>query len=194
MKYLHRYRCFQRLTRLSILNWLTFFAVIAIMHVDGYFHDCRAQQQSQGIVGTERQDALRSSLVGEWVCVMGHRKLVLMLIEEGSFELGNQKGRYVLEANTVRLKTNTSEISYQFELTASELTLSGGDLTTPLKFMRVRSVGDYEDWLSYLSPKTLNSKLKRIAVIFVIVVSCRILLLPDITALISDDNPLCHLL
>jgi len=177
MKYLHRYRCFQRLTRLSILNWLTFFAVIAIMHVDGYFHDCRAQQQSQGIVGTERQDALRSSLVGEWVCVMGHRKLVLMLIEEGSFELGNQKGRYVLEANTVRLKTNTSEISYQFELTASELTLSGGDLTTPLKFMRVRSVGDYEDWLSYLSPKTLNSKLKRIAVIFVIVVSCRILLL-----------------
>ena len=147
------------------------------MHVNGYFHDCRAQQQSQGIVGTEQQDALRSSLVGEWVCVMGHRKLVLMLTEEGGFELGNQKGRYVLKANIVRLKTNNSEISYQFELTASELTLSGGDLTQPLKFTRMRSVGDYEDWLSYLSPKSLNSKLKRIAVIFVIVVSCRLLLL-----------------
>ena len=79
------------------------------MHVDGYFHVCCAQQQSQGIVGTEQQDALRSSLIGEWVCVMGHRKLVLMLTEEGSFELGNQKGRYGLEANIVRLKTNNSE-------------------------------------------------------------------------------------
>ena len=97
--------------------------------------------------------------------------------KEGDFELGNQKGQYVLEANTVRLKTNISEISYQFELTASELTLSGGDLTQSLKFTRVRSISDYEDWLSYLSPQSLISKLKRIAVIFVIVVSCRILLL-----------------
>jgi len=177
MNYFHHYRGFQRLTRLFFLNWLTFFVVIAIMHVDGYFNDCCAQQQSQGIVSTEQQDALRSSLVGEWVCVMGHRKLVLMLTEEGGFELGNQKGRYVLEANTIRLKTKTLEISYQFELTVSELTLSGGDLTQPLKFTRMRSVSDYEDWLSYLSPKSLNSKLKRIAVIFVIVVSCRILLL-----------------
>ena len=177
MKYLHHYRVFQRLTRWFFLNCLTFFVVLAILHVDGHFHDCYAQQQSQGIVGTEQQDAVRSSLIGEWVCVMGHRKLVLILTEEGGFELGNQKGRYVLEGDKITLKTSASEISYQFESTASELTLSSGDLTQPLKFTRVRSVGNYEDWLSYLSPKSLSSKLKRIAVIFVIVASCRIILL-----------------
>jgi len=165
------------LTRWFFLNCLTFFVVSAILHVDGYFHDCYAQQQSQRIVSKEQQDAIRSSLVGEWICVMGHRKLVLMLTEEGGFELGNEKGQYVLEGDKIILKTSASEISYHYELTASELTLSGGDLTQSLKFTRVRSLGDYEDWLSYLSPKSLNSKLKRIAVIFVIVVSCRIILL-----------------
>jgi small-conductance mechanosensitive channel len=177
MKYVNHQLSICCFTHLFFPNHLSVFAAIAVISMYGTFCDCCAQQQSQGIVGTEQQDALRSSLVGEWICVMGHRKLVLMLTEEGGFELGNQKGRYVLEANTVRLKTNASEVSYQFELTATELTLSGGDLTQPLKFTRMRSVGNYEDWLSYLSPKSLNSKLKRIAVIIVIVVSCRMLLL-----------------
>jgi len=177
MKFFQYYKAFQQLIRLFFLNWVTFIVVIGILHVDGYFHHCCAQQQTQGIVSLEKQDAFRSSLMGEWACVMGHGKLVLMLTEEGDFKLGNQKGQYVLEANTIRLKTNTSEISYQFELTASELTLSGGDLTQSLKFTKVRSAADYEHWLYYLSPQSLTSKLKRIAVIFVIVVSCRILLL-----------------
>jgi len=178
MKYVNHQLSICCFTHLFFPNHISVFAAIAVISMYGTFCDCSAQsQQNQGIVSTEQQDAIRSSLVGEWICVMGHRKIVLRMTEEGDFELGNQKGRYVLEANIVRLKTNTSEISYQFELTAGELTLSGGDLTQPLKFTRMRSMGDYEDWLSYLSPKSLNSKLKRIAVIIVIVVSCRMLLL-----------------
>ena len=177
MKYFHHYAATQKLTSLFFLNCFTFPAMIAILHLDSHFHHCWAQQQTQGIVSLEKQHAIRSSLVGFWNCDMGNKKLVLMLTKEGDFELGDQKGQYVLETNTLSLKTNTSELSYQFELTASELTLSGGDLTQSLKFIRVRSLSDYEDWLSYLSPKSLRSKLKRIAVIFVIVVVCRILLL-----------------
>ena len=177
MNYFHHYKAPKKLARLFFLNWFTFLVVLATLHLDSYFLHCCAMQQTQGIVSLEKQDAIRSSLVGDWICVMGHKKLVLRLTKEGDFELGNQKGQYVIEANAVRFKTNTSEISYQFELTASELTLSGGDLTQSLKFTRVRSVDNYEDWLSYLSPKSLTSKLKRIAVIFVIVVSCRIFLL-----------------
>lgn len=134
-------------------------------------------QQSQSIIGKEQQGAVRSSLVGEWVCNIGHRKIVFKLTPAGDFSLGEQNGQYVLEANTVRLKTDTSEVSYQFELTATDLTLSGGDLTQALKFVSMHSFGDYQDWLSYLSPKSLRSKIKRMAVILVIAVGCRILLL-----------------
>lgn len=159
-------------------NRLTVPAVIAAMLICACFRDCSAvARQGQGIIGSEQQGAVASALVGEWLCVVGHKKIVFKLTAEGGFSFGGQKGRYVLEANTVRLTTDTSQISYQFELTANELTLSGGDLTQPLKFARTRSVSDYEDWLSYLSPKSLTSRLKRIAIILLIAVGCRVLLL-----------------
>ena len=134
-------------------------------------------QQSQSIIGKEQQDAVRSALVGEWICNIGHRKIVLKFTQEGDFSFGEQNGQYVLEANTVRLKTDTSEVSYQFELTATDLTLSSGDLTQSLKFTRRHNFGDYEDWLSYLAPKSLMPRLKRIAVILVVAVACRLFLL-----------------
>ncbi len=134
-------------------------------------------QQNQSIIGKEQQGAVRSSLVGQWVYNIGHRKIVLELTPEGDFSLGDQKGQYVLEANTIRLITDTSEVSYQFELTATDLTLSSGDLTQPLKFARKRNFGDYEDWLSYLAPKSLMPKFKRIAVILVVAVACRLFLI-----------------
>ncbi len=169
---------FSRLTGFSPLNRFTAIAVIAVILVCCRYRACSAPaQQSQSIISTEQQIAIRSALVGEWICIVGRSKIVLKLTPEGNFNLGDQRGQYVLEANIVRLKTNGSEVSYQFELTESEFTLSGGDLTQPLKFARMRSIGDYEDWLSYLSPKSLTSKLKRIAVILLIVVGCRILLL-----------------
>jgi len=159
-------------------NRLTVPAVIAAMLICACFRDCSAvARQGQGIIGSEQQGAVASALVGEWLCVVGHKKIVFKLTAEGGFSFGGQKGRYVLEANTVRLTTDTSQISYQFELTANELTLSGGDLTQPLKFTRMRSFGDYQDWLSYLSPKSLTLKLKRIAIILLIAVGCRVLLL-----------------
>ena len=174
----HYDRSFSRLTGFSPSNRFTTIVVIAVILICCRYRACSAQaKQSRGIIGTEQQGAIRSEFVGEWICNIGNRKIVFKLTPEGIFSLGNQKGQYVLEANTVRLKTDTSEVSYQFELTATDLTLSGGDLTQSLKFARMHNFGDYEDWLSYLSPKSLTSKLKRIAVILTIVVFCRILLL-----------------
>ena len=132
--------------------------------------------QSQGIVAIERQSAVSSSLVGEWISVAGNSKMVLRLAPDGSFSLGKQQGRYAPSDNTLVLQSNTSEISYQFDLAANELTLSGGDLKQALKFTRLRGLGDYEDWLSYLSPKSLLPRLKRIAVIALIAIGCRLLL------------------
>jgi small-conductance mechanosensitive channel len=134
-------------------------------------------QQNQSIIGTEQQEAVRSALVGEWICIVGRSKIVFKLTPDGDFSLGEQNGQYVLEANTVELKTDTTEVSYQFELTATDLTLSNGDLTQPLKFTRMHNFGDYEDWLSYLAPKSLMPKLKRIAVILVVAVACRLFLI-----------------
>jgi len=132
--------------------------------------------QGQGIVRMEQQNAIGSSLVGEWISIVGGSKIVLKLTPEGVFSLNKRKGQYVLAENTVTLKSSASEVSYQFELTGNELTLSGGDLKQVIKFTRMRSFGDYEDWLSYLSPKSLAPRLKRIAVIVLITVGCRALL------------------
>ncbi len=175
----HHDRSISRLTVFSRSNRFAATVVIAAILVCCCCFCARsaAAQQSVGIIGTEQQGAIRSALVGEWVCNIGHSKVVFKLTPEGDFSLGGQKGQYALESNTVRLKTDTSEVSYQFELTATELTLSSGDLTQSLKFARKKNFGDYEDWLSYLSPKSLTSKLKRIAVIIAIVVCCRIVLL-----------------
>jgi len=174
----HYDRSIPRLTGFSHSNRFAAILVIAAILVCCCFCAYSAPaQQSQGIISTEQQDAVRSALVGEWICIVGRSKIVLKLTPEGDFSLGQQNGQYVLEANTVRLKTDTTEVSYQFELTATDLTLSGGDLTQSLKFVTMHSFGDYQDWLSYLSPKSLMSKLKRIVVISVIAVGCRILLL-----------------
>ena len=132
--------------------------------------------QSQSIVAIERQSAVSSSLVGEWISVAGNSKMVLRLAPDGSFSLGKQQGRYVPSDNTLLLQSNTSEISYQFDLAGNELTLSGGDLKQALKFTRLRGLGDYEDWLSYLSPKSLLPRLRRIGVIALIAIGCRLLL------------------
>jgi small conductance mechanosensitive channel len=163
---------------LFALNRLRVIAVVAAIPIIGSFHDCFASdEKSQGIVGMEQQSATRSSLVGEWISVLGDRKIVFRLTPEGGFSLGKQKGKYVSEVNTVILKTGTSEVSYQFELAGNELTLSDGDLKQPLKFTRMQGLNDYQDWLSYLSPQSLLPRLKRIAVIAVIAVSCRVLFL-----------------
>lgn len=159
-------------------NRYTAFVIIgAISVLHCFCHHSASAQQSQGILGVEQQSAMQSFLVGEWVSAVGQKKIVLRLGPEGSFILGDRKGRFVFEGNMIRLKTNTSEVQYQYELTANELTLSGGDLTQPLKFTRMRGVGEYEKWLFDLSPKSIKSKLQRIAMILVIVVGCRILLL-----------------
>jgi small-conductance mechanosensitive channel len=171
-------RRFYRLTSSPSSNCFAVTVVIAAIVVCCSFFACFAlAQESQGILGTEQEGAIRSAFVGEWICNIGHSKIVFKLMPEGDFNLDDQKGQYVLDVNIVRLKTDTAEVSYQFELTASELTLSGGDLKQPLKFTRMQGLNDYQDWLSYLSPQSLLPRLKRIGVIAVIAVSCRVLLL-----------------
>ena len=159
-------------------NWLD--AIVGAIMVSALPLFCNVPVyagQAQGIIGMEQQNAVLSSLVGEWISAVGDSRIVLRLTPEGNFTLGKQNGHYSLAQNTVILKGSTSEVSYQFELAGNELTLSGGDLKQALKFTRLRSLRDYEDWLSYLSPQSLLPRLKRITVIVLIAVGCRVLLL-----------------
>jgi small-conductance mechanosensitive channel len=157
-------------------KYIVFVMIVAISVLHCFCHHSTLAQQSQGIVGEEQQNAVQSSLVGEWICAVGQKKIVLRLGSEGSFVLGDKKGQFVFEGNMIRLKTNSTEVQYKYELTDNELTLSGGDLSQPLKFTRMRGVGEYEKWLFDLSLKSIKSKLKRIAMILVITLGCRILL------------------
>lgn len=133
-------------------------------------------QSNQGLIGKEQQRAVHSALSGEWVCNIGTAKLRLRLTSDGRFLLNDTHGDYYTEAATLRLKSGTSESSYQFELAENQLTLSGGDISQSLKFTKLRGIGDSKTWFSDLSERSLKSKSYRIVMIVVVVCVCRLVL------------------
>ena len=90
---LHYRKSIFRLKDFSPSNRFAAPVVIAAILFCCCFRTCSAPaQQSQSIISTAQQGAIRSALVGEWVCNIGHRKIVLKLTPEGDFNLGDQKG------------------------------------------------------------------------------------------------------
>ncbi len=152
-----------RLVAISVLVYLLF---------------CQAylplQASAQALIGKEQQDAVRSSLVGEWVTDVGKTKLRLKMTEDGRFALDSTKGKYVVEGNVLKLRSDETEVGYQFALTANELDLSGGDLAQPLKFARIREPGSYFKQLFTAPRRSSREKLYRVFVILAVALVCRL--------------------
>ena len=132
---------------------------------------------SRSLVGKEQQQAIDSSLVGEWTCDIGDTTVTLSLTADGHFALGKSKGTYRVDGSTLQLKGPDAEVAYQFDLAAGQLSLSGGDITQTLKFARVPGTGARKKWFSGLSAQSAGSKLRRIVTILLIALACRFALL-----------------
>ncbi len=122
------------------------------------------------IVGAEQAKAVRTSLVGDWTGPAG----TLRLSSSGQFEIGHTRGTYRVEGQTLVLDSDGSQVTYHFELSGKELTLSEGDLSAPVKFTRLPRFGDTEHWRSVWSVATLRTRARRIGVIILAVVVCQV--------------------
>jgi len=126
-------------------------------------------QPSPTIVGDEQLQALRASLEGQWSCEIGPARRWLEFHNDGRFKIGTKAGTYRVEGNTLELQTDESRVVYQLALSGKELTLSGGDLAERLKFTRVPRFGESGQWRTHWSLSSVKPKVRRIAVILMIV-------------------------
>ncbi|MDI6449863.1 mechanosensitive ion channel family protein [Anaerobaca lacustris] len=122
------------------------------------------------IIGQEQAKATRASLVGDWTGPAG----TLRLYSDERFEIGHEEGTYRIEDGTLVLQTDGSEVTYRFELNGKELTLSGGDLTGPLKLTRLPRFGDSLHRRSDWSVSAMKARGRRILVIVVVVAACHV--------------------
>ena len=128
------------------------------------------------LVGKQQQQAISSSLIGEWISKVGDARITLTLTSDGRFALDETKGTYRIDGSSLKLRSDKAEIGYQLELAAGQLTLSGGDISQTMRFTRVPGTGGHKSWLSKLSRKSAQSRLHRIAMVLLVAVACRLCL------------------
>ena len=134
-----------------------------------------APEPSPGIVAAEQARALRGNLPGRWSCDAGKGRLDLRLGEDGRFRFGDASGVYKLTGNALALETDASALKYQVDLSPQDvMTLSGGDLTQPLKFARGVQAGSALKRSLHVSPGAVKHKATRLCIIVVIVVLARL--------------------
>jgi len=126
------------------------------------------------ILGRERAEAVRDSIVGTWTCQIGQVRKIVRFSSGENFEFGNQRGRYRIEGATLVLQTDGEEVAYAFTLEPKKLTFSGADLAAPLVLTKVSGLRESGRWLWSWSPSEVKGKLRRIAVIAVVVVVSQI--------------------
>lgn len=79
-----------------------------------------------------------SDLIGEWGSEQGS---LLRLEEQGTFQMGAVRGRWILERNRLVLEGRSGLRRLRVHLSESALVLSGGGLDEPLRFSRSRPAG-----------------------------------------------------
>lgn len=132
--------------------------------------------QADGLVGREHVRAIGKSLVGPWQAQVGTATWKLEFASDHRFSFNGAEGQYVIEGTTLKLRTHEGESTYQFELAADTLTLSGGDLTQPTKFSRQTDWGGYLRETFRFSGKSAWLKLQRVLIVLGIVVASRLVI------------------
>ena len=143
---------------------------VALLAATGTWAGNSADAPAPTIIGPEQAKATRASLVGDWTGPAG----TLRLHSDERFEIGHEHGTYRVENGTLVLQTDGDEVAYRFELNGKELTLSGGDLTGPLKLTRLPRFGDSLHRRSDWSVSAMKARGRRILAIVAVVAACHV--------------------
>ena len=117
------------------------------------------------ILGEERIKAIRTAMLGEWLCEIGTVRSMLTFHDDAKFTIGEKEGSFRIDGDTVTLLSENGEITYQIKLSGKELTLSGGDLAAPLEFTKVPRFGQSQTWRARWSWPSVKVRTRRIVMI-----------------------------
>ena len=154
-------------------------------------------EPNTGLLGQQSQKARQVSLVGRWQSEVGNRQVELLLKSDQTFRLNTQSGMFRIEGQYLELFTDGTQVSYHIDkLEKAKLTLSGGDLDTPLTFDKLPFLEGIAALKRGVSLDGLGDKLGRLLSIILIIVLCRLMLwgLHGLLYLLtySDAGPLKH--
>ena len=148
-------------------------ALLIVLCIGGRF---ASPALCQGVMAENRAHAIETAIVGKWVAEVGNVKLTLVLDGAGGFVMNDRKGDYAIQGDALKLRAGTGEQDYTIDLTADILTVSGGDLTQPMKFTRQPEVSGYVRQLFHFSSKSAYLRLHRILIVVGIVLASRLII------------------
>ena len=156
---------------------ITVIAIFIIVSVNSLFAESKSTENTDEptLIGKEQQRAVLGATIGNWSVDTGTMKLQLKISDDGKFAFNEIKGDYSVDGKNIKLHSEQTEVTYQFDVTENQLTLTGGDLSQELKLSRLKDAESYFHRLFEFSPKSMKRKLYRALVIVAIVVAGRVL-------------------
>ena len=133
---------------------------------------------AQKLLSELQTEALLEAVRGSWTAEIGGTKIRLELDNSGKYALGKARGLYRIRNGMLVLTPETGEeLLYGLSSQAKDLfTLSGGDLTQPIKFTRtLEAPGLLKSYFRFDRQKLID-KAVSIGVVLLIAFSSRLLL------------------
>jgi small conductance mechanosensitive channel len=149
-------------------------------------------------LGAEQVRATGASLVGEWTALVGSRDIAFALTANGRYTLEGAKGAYAIAADALTLTPKGGRaVEYRFRLDKTALTLSGGDLSGDMKFVRSPGISGLVGWVFDVSRESAALKAWRLLMIAGIVLAARLLIalfkVCSRLMIVSERGPLKYL-
>lgn len=132
-----------------------------------------------GLMSGVQEAALRESLVGRWTGQMGRVTVVMTFDPNGRIRVDGREsyeGQFQIQGAQLILSKEGSEETYQFEITADVLSLSGNGLNGTVKWYRSLQLENRSLWEHSFSWKTFKSRAYRSLFIVAVIVVCRLFL------------------
>ena len=125
-----------------------------------------------------QNSAIQEALTGIWTAEIGGSRIRFSIDDSSNFELGAARGEYRVENAALLLIDGTGkEARYQVAFTGSSiLMLSGGDLSQPLKFVRMPESASKFIRFFRLNFEDVQKKAINVGIILLVTIASRLLL------------------
>ena len=133
---------------------------------------------SQKIATTAQDRAVEQAVIGLWTAEIGNARLRIKIYDSGQYELDGARGSYHVQNASMVLTSDTGDmVTYSVAFSGRDtLSLSGGDLSQPIKFVRVQETAGVLAKYVRLTPDQIGSKAVTIGIIIIIALMSRLIL------------------
>ena len=129
---------------------------------------------SRPLIQAKADDLFANALFGSWNNDIGIGNIHLSLRPDYRFRLSRVVGTFRVHGNSIVLRTQGGQATYQFRFDGKLLVLSGGDLRQEIRFTRQSNVNDSLSSLFEVSSGTMKRKGMRILLAISIMIAARL--------------------